>query len=61
MLETEAEKCFESIEARAKWLERDREDLIEWLRRNGYYKLAPTRIQKSVSGVKNVMEYLGCI
>ncbi|KAH7356774.1 peptidase family M1-domain-containing protein [Rhexocercosporidium sp. MPI-PUGE-AT-0058] len=60
-IRTDAEHCFEGIEVRAAWLERDREDLIGWLRRNGYYKHGPTRIQRSVSGVRDVLEYLGCM
>ncbi|XMA13399.1 hypothetical protein WAI453_006190 [Rhynchosporium graminicola] len=60
-LGTDAERCFEGIEIRAAWLERDREDLIGWLRRNGYYKHGPTRVSRSVSGVRDALEFLGCI
>ncbi|CZT44132.1 related to APE2-aminopeptidase yscII [Rhynchosporium secalis] len=60
-LRTDAERCFEGIEIRAAWLERDREDLIGWLRRNGYYKHGPTRVSRSVSGVRDALEFVGCI
>ncbi|KAH9223455.1 peptidase family M1-domain-containing protein [Leptodontidium sp. 2 PMI_412] len=58
---TDAELCFEGIEVRAAWLERDRENLIGWLRSNGYYKHGPTRISRSVSGVRDALEFLGCM
>jgi hypothetical protein len=55
------EHCFEGIEVRAAWLERDREDLIAWLREEGYYKHGPTMFSRSVSGVRDALEFLGCI
>ncbi|KAK0107228.1 Aminopeptidase 2 mitochondrial [Cadophora gregata] len=61
MLDSDAEQCFEGIEVRAAWLERDREDLIGWLRKNRYYKHGSTKIWRSMNGVRDALEYLGCI
>ncbi|KAI9048533.1 hypothetical protein LZ554_007366 [Drepanopeziza brunnea f. sp. 'monogermtubi'] len=60
-LGAEAERCFEGIEARARWLERDREDLIGFLRRNGYYKHAPNVVQRSLGSFRSKLEMLSCL
>ncbi|PVH84522.1 hypothetical protein DL98DRAFT_611285 [Cadophora sp. DSE1049] len=61
MLGSDAELCFEGIEVRAAWLERDREDLIGWLRKNGYYKHGATKIRRSMNGFRDALEYFGCL
>jgi len=40
------ERCFEGIEMRAAWLERDRADLEKWLKENGFYTLAEGRTRR---------------
>ena len=61
MLGSDVELCFEGIEVRAAWLERDREDLIGWLLEKGYYKHRSAKVWRSLNGARDVLEYLGCL
>lgn len=59
MLGQDAERLFEGIEARARWLGSNRPILIEWLKERGHYKRAPNGVQRAASRVKDILEFLG--
>ncbi|KAL2073288.1 hypothetical protein VTL71DRAFT_10612 [Oculimacula yallundae] len=61
MRRMDAEMYLEVNEVRAAWLDRDGEDLTQWLRRNGYYTHSPTRISRSMSRLRDALEFLGCM
>jgi hypothetical protein len=57
----EVERCLETIESRAKWLEHDREDLMAWLGRNGYKRCEPTRRERCYRVAKKMLVPWKCI
>lgn len=42
-------QCLDSIEARARWVERDRDEMLDWLKENEFYRCPSKGVRYAVT------------